>query len=102
MATTTHGLEVYNSTGGLVYSSADVTWNQVDYFSVNALTGTSYSKTYSFLANAGKEVKILQILVNAPPTDRRALAHTTSFNSSTGVVTISGGSESAFILVLMR
>jgi hypothetical protein len=95
---TTHGLNVYSSAGTLVYSSADVTWNQVDYFSVTSLVNDSVTKTYPILS--GKDVLCLQILVDAPPASRRALAHTITVSGTT--VTVSGGSENAFILVLMR
>lgn len=97
-----YGLEVYNGFGNLSYSSTDVTWNQVDYFTVTALPSPqSVTKTYPVII--GKEVLILQLLIDAPPTNRRALAHTiTKETGNTGTVTVSGGSENALILVLMR
>jgi hypothetical protein len=97
-----HGLQIYSSTGSLTYSSTDVTWNQVDYFTVTALPSPqSVTNTYPIII--GKEVLVLQLLIDAPPTNRRALAHTiTKETSNTGTVTVSGGSENALILVLMR
>jgi hypothetical protein len=96
---TTYGLNIYNSAASLIYSSADVTWNQVDYFSVGNLSdGSVVSKTYPVID--GKEVLCLQILVDAPPASRRALAHTITVSGTT--VSVTGGSENAFILVLMR
>lgn len=97
-----YGLEVYNGFGNLSYSSTDVTWNQVDYFTVTALPSPqSVTKTYPVII--GKEVLVLQLLIDAPPTNRRALAHTiTKETGNTGTVTVSGGSENALILVLMR
>jgi hypothetical protein len=108
---TTHGLAVYNSSQELIYSSADVTWNQVDYFEVTAsVNGSFVVKNYTTII--GKEVLVLQILIDAPPTTRRAIAHTITYNntgaynSATGLgggsVKVTGGSEKAFILVLMR
>jgi hypothetical protein len=89
-------MNVFQGSGALTYSSSDVTWNQVDYFQVNA--NSSASNTYS--AISGREVLTVQILIDAPPTDRRALAHTVSVSGTT--VSASGGSENAYILVLMR
>jgi hypothetical protein len=91
-----YGLQIFSATNRLVYSSTDVTWNQVDFFTVS---GYGYaSRSYSVLSN--REVLVVQILINGPPTNRRAYAHSISFSGTT--VTVSGGSESAFILVLMR
>jgi hypothetical protein len=97
-----HGLQIYSSTGSLKYSSTDVTWNQVDYFTVTALPSPqSVTNTYPVII--GKEVLVLQLLIDAPPTNRRAVAHTiTKETGNTGTVTVSGGSENALILVLMR
>ncbi len=91
-----HGIEVYDVSGNLTYSTADVTWNQVDFFFVAG--GGSASQSYAVLD--GREALTVQILINAPPLDRRALAHEVSVSGTT--VTASGGSEDAYILVLMR
>lgn len=91
-----HGIEIYNANGTLSYSTADVTWNQVDFFFVAG--GGSASNTYSVLAD--REVMVLQIMVDPPPSDRRAIAHTITVSGTN--VSVSGGSEAAFVLVLMR
>lgn len=91
-----YGMNVYQQSGGLTYSSDDVTWNQVDYIYVPG--GFSGSATYPVLE--GREVLTVQIMVDAPPTNRRALAHTVSISGTT--ISASGGSENAYILVLMR
>lgn len=98
---TTHGLEVYSASSQLIFSSADVTWNQVDYFTVAALPAPQ-SVTNTYPAIVSKEVLVLQLLTDAPPTNRRAVAHTITKNTTTGTVTVAGGSENALILVLMR
>jgi hypothetical protein len=97
-----YGLEIYDQYGSVVYSSADVTWNQVDYFTVPALPSPQYvEKVYPVIV--GKEVLVLQLLIDAPPTNRRAKAHTIQKETGNiGTVTVSGGSENALILVLMR
>jgi len=92
----TYGLNVFKSSSGLVYSTDDVTWNQVDFFTVAG--GGSASYTYPVLS--GREVLTAQMFINAPPITRRALAHTITVAGTT--VSVSGGSESTYILVLMR
>lgn len=92
----TFGFNLFSNTSALVFSTDDITWNQVDFFSVAGYSNTNVS--YSVLAN--KEVLTLQILINAPPTDRKAVAHTITVSGT--AINVSGGSESAYILVLMR
>lgn len=91
-----HGIEIYNANGTLSYSTADVTWNQVDFFPVAG--GGSASNTYPVID--GREVMAFQIMVDPPPSDRRAIAHTITVSGTN--VSVSGGSESVFVLVLMR
>jgi hypothetical protein len=90
------GLAVFAANGLLTYSSEDVTWNQVDFFYLPA--GGSVSNNYPVLD--GHEVLLAQVFVQAPPSDRKAIAPTLSQSGTT--ITASGGSEAAFILVLMR
>ena len=90
------GLELNNAAGNLVYSSADVTWNQVDFFQVAG--GGSESRTLPALA--GRQVLTVQSFINPPPNDRKATAHTVTVSGTT--VSVTGGSEAAYILVLMR
>lgn len=90
------GMNVMTAAGNLAYSSTDVTWNQVDFFYV----APGGSESHSYAALAGKEVLTVQSFINPPPNDRRALAHTVTVSGTT--VSVSGGSEGAYILVLMR
>jgi len=89
-------LDVYKENGGLIYSSSDVTWNQVDFFYVAG--GSSVSNSYPVIS--GKEVLTAQMFINSPPSDRRALAHNITVSGTS--VTVSGGSEDVFVLVLIR
>jgi len=90
------GLNLYSSGGSLSYSSTDVTWNQVGFFSVAG----GADVTRSFPALSGREVLVTQVFLNPPPTDRRAYAHTIVV---TGIsVHVYGGSEEVYVLVLMR
>jgi hypothetical protein len=91
-----HGIQVFNANGSLGYSTADVTWNQVDFFRVEGFS--SAQRDYPVIV--GREVLLLQILINPPPVDRRAVAHSLAAVGAT--VTASGGSEASYILVLMR
>lgn len=92
----TFGLEVMKANGALVFSSNDVTWNQVDFFYVAA--NGSVSKNLPALQ--GRQVLTVQSFINPPPNDRKATAHTVTVSGTT--VSVSGGSEAAYILVLMR
>jgi len=91
-----HGLEVYKANGQLAYSTADVTWNQVDFFFIAA--NGSESRTYPVLS--GREVLLAQVFVNAPPSDRKAKAHV--LDRVGNIVLAYNGTEDAYILVLMR
>lgn len=90
------GMAIAKANRRVTYSTLDVTWNQVDFFDVPA--GGSAYRSYPVLA--GREVLAAQILIDAPPLDRRAVAHTINVSGTT--VQVYGGSERAYILVLMR
>jgi len=93
-----YGIEIYkpDSTRTPIYNSNAVTWNQVDIFTVDA--DSSAEKTYDIIV--GKEVQVQQILLNAPPVDREARAHTVTRTGK--YVSVSGGNQKAQFLVLMR
>jgi hypothetical protein len=91
-----YGMNIKKSNGSLAYSTSDVTWNQVDFFMVAG----GGSASYDYPVISGKEVLTTQVLVNSPPTNRRAYAHTITVSGTN--VSVSGGSEAAYILVLMR
>ncbi len=90
------GLGVFRSNGALAFSSDDVTWNQVDMLYCPG--GSTTYRTYSMLA--GREVLAVQVMIDPPPLNRRAIAHTVSVSGNN--VTISGGSEAAYVIILMR
>lgn len=92
----TFGLDIRNAAGGVTYASTDVTWNQVDMILVPG--GGSASKSYAALT--GRQVLCVQLMINPPPVNRRALAHNISVSGIN--VSVSGGSEDSFVLVLMR
>jgi len=90
------GLNVFGETGLLTYSSDDVTWNQVDFFKVDA--DATVSNTYDALS--GREVLTVLMFVDPPPTDQKATAPTVSVSQTT--VSVTGGKVAVYILVLMR
>lgn len=91
-----YGVGVFSASGSLVYSSEDVTWNQVDMIFVPR--GADIWREHPALA--GKEVITAQIMINPPPIDRKAIAHTITREGTR--VHVAGGSEDTFVLVLMR
>jgi hypothetical protein len=91
-----YGLRINNRDGSVAYTSDAVTWNQVDTFICPGYSGVS--NNYPVLLN--KEVLVVQSLINAPPVDRRAIAHKIAVQGTN--VSVSGGSESALIVVLVR
>lgn len=90
------GLEILNSSSKITYTTTDVTWNQVDFMYVSGGGGV----TKDFPALLGREVLCVQILIDPPPINRRAIAHNIYVSGTT--VSVGGGSENAYILVLMR
>ncbi len=90
------GLQVKSESGRVTYDSSMVTWNQVDFFLVEAYD--SQNRTYP--AIAGKEVQVMLIFVDAPPADRKAVAPAVVTGST--FVTVSGGTIAVYAIVLMR
>lgn len=90
------GMEISSAAAKTIYSSDDVTWNQVDMLFCPG--GGSAAQSYSVLA--GKEVLTVQMMINPPPLTHAAIAHTIAVNGTT--VSAGGGSEDTYILVLMR
>lgn len=95
----TFGLKMYKADGvTVVYDSSSITWNQVD--QVFVAGNSSGSWTYPLLI--GQEILVVQMLINQPVVTRRCVAHTITTSNTTGVISISGGTEDAYFLVLMR
>lgn len=90
------GLNIYHSDGNLTFSTTDVTWNQVDFFRVNA--NSSASNTYSVVNNRTKLA--VQMFINPPANDQKSIAHTLSWSGNT--LSVSGGNQDTYILVLYR
>lgn len=91
------GMAVAKPNRRVAYSSMDVTWNQVDFFEVGG--GGSAWRNYPVIS--GREVLVTQMMIDPPPLNRRAIAHTIQIVSGTYLY-VAGGSERSFILLLMR
>ena len=89
------GFRCYNGSQ-VIYDSASVTWNQVDFFEVPA-NGTVV-KYYPFCN--GRTMIGYQTFIDPPPVDRKMLAHT--INVSGGNMTVTGGNSRAHITVLVQ
>jgi len=93
-----YGFRMWGADSSIEYDSGSVTWNQVDFYSVSA--GSSDTRTFSSLS--GKEVKVGMFFIDPPLTTRKAISHTATLSNSNTTISISGGSEDMYILVLMR
>ena len=93
-----YGFRMWGADGSIQYDSASVTWNQVDFYSVSA--GSSDTRTFSSLS--GKEVKVGLFFIDPPLLTRKATSHTATLSNNNSTISISGGSEAMYILVLMR
>ena len=93
-----YGFTMWGANGNVMYDSTSVTWNQVDFYVVGA--GSSNTRTFNSLG--GKEVMVVMFFIDPPYTSRKATSHTASLSNGNKTISISGGSESMYILVLMR
>lgn len=95
----TFGLKIYKADGAtVIYDSSSVTWNQV----AQIYVGGNSSGSWNYPTLIGKEILVIQMLINQPVVTRRCVSHTIISDNTTGNISISGGSESAYFLVLMR
>lgn len=92
------GIEIRDQFGTLTYSTDDVTWNQLDFFYAPA--NTTVTNVYPILS--GREFLAYQVMIDPPPLDRKAIAHTITRRTDQITIEVSGGSENTFVLLLMR
>lgn len=90
------GLNIFSSTNKKIYDSNSVTWNQVDMFLVPA--GNAANKNYPYLT--GRTIRVTQLFINPPPIDMEAIHHTITVSGTS--VSISGGNQDAYFMVLMQ
>ena len=91
-----HGLEIYRWDGGIVYTSTDVTWNQIGIIDCPANTSVSRS----FPAASGLSLATQQFLVNNVPDNQEGYSHTVTISGTT--VSVSGGNQQTIVMVLGR
>jgi hypothetical protein len=76
-------------TNPLIYSSADVTWNQIDSFIASA--GVTVDKSYAYLTGAGvNEIMTVQFMVHTLQPDTAAKTHTVSVSGTSVTATPAG------------
>ena len=90
------GINIFSDDGKLIYDSNSVTWNQVDMFLVPANSATY--RSYPMLN--GRTIRATQMFLNPPPVNARAVAHTVSISGTN--VSVSGGNQDVYIMVLMQ
>lgn len=96
--TASFGVQIFDAAGQLTYDSTAITWNQVDYFTAAA----SATTTRSYPQLAGLEVKVVLFFQNPDLLDARATAHTASLSNGNTDVSVSGGNQAMYCLVLAR
>lgn len=90
------GFNIFSSSGKKIYDSSSVTWNQVDMFIVPA--SNAVNRNYPFLT--GRAIRVTQLFINPPPIDMEAIHHTITISGTS--VSISGGNQDAYFMVLMQ
>jgi len=90
------GFQIFDANGILRFDSTDVTWNQVTFYTVAA----NGSDSRDIPEISGKAVAVGEIMIDPPLTTRKAVAHNITVNGTT--VSVSGGSEDVYIIVLVK
>ena len=90
-----YGLNVYKTSGGVGFSSADVTWQTLDQFTVNA--NATVSNTYSVAS--GMTIIAQRQLVNVPPNSQEDYVPNISISGTTVTVSPQSGLSSSKCIV---
>ena len=90
-----HGLNVYKADGSLGFSTADVTWQTLDQFTVasNATVANTYSEA------AGMTVIAQRQLVNVPPSSQEDYAPNVTISGTTVTVAPQSGLSSSQCII---
>tara|TARA_R110002167_G_scaffold332840_1_gene539781 strand:- start:617 stop:916 length:300 start_codon:yes stop_codon:yes gene_type:complete len=95
-----YGLSVFKADGSLGFSTADITWQTLDQFTVaaNASVSNNYSEA------SGMEIIVQRQLVNVPPTSQEDYAPNVSVSGTTVSIAPQSGlsSSQCIIHVLTR
>jgi len=95
-----YGLSIFKSDGSLGFSTADITWQTLDQFTVNA--NASVSNTYN--EASGMDIIVQRQLVNVPPNSQEDYVPNVSVSGTTVSVSPQSGlsSSQCIIHVLTR
>lgn len=90
-----YGLSVFKSNGSLGFSTADVTWQTLDQFTVNA--NASVSNSYS--EASGMTIIAQRQLVNVPPSSQEDYAPNVTVSGTTVSVAPQSGLSSSQCII---
>ncbi len=90
-----YGLSVFKSDGSLGFSTADVTWQTLDQFTVNA--NASVSNSYS--EASGMTIIAQRQLVNVPPNSQEDYVPNVTINGTTVSVAPQSGLSSSQCII---
>ena len=95
-----YGLSIFKADGSLGFSTADITWQTLDQFTVNA--NASVSNTYN--EASGMDIIVQRQLVNVPPNSQEDYVPNVSVSGTTVSVSPQSGlsSSQCIIHVLTR
>ncbi len=95
-----YGLSIFKADGSLGFSTADITWQTLDQFTVNA--NASVSNTYN--EASGMDIIVQRQLVNVPPNSQEDYVPNVSVSGTTVSVAPQSGlsSSQCIIHVLTR
>jgi hypothetical protein len=90
-----YGLNVYKADGSLGFSTADITWQTLDQFTVaaNASASNTYSEASGFTIIAQRQ------LVNVPPNSQEDYAPNVTVNGTTVSVAPQSGLSSSQCII---
>jgi len=90
-----YGLNVFKSNGNIGFSTADVTWQTLDQFTVNA--NATVSNTYS--EASGMTIIAQRQLVNVPPNSQEDYVPNVTISGTTVTVSPQSGLSSSKCIV---
>ncbi len=89
-----YGLNVFKVDGSVGFSTADITWQTLDQFTVSA--NTSVTKNYP--EASGLSIIVQRQLVNVPPSSQEDYVPNVSVSATTVSVSPQGGGSSKCII----
>ena len=90
-----YGLSIFKADGSLGFSTADITWQTLDQFTVNA--NASVSNTYN--EASGMDIIVQRQLVNVPPNSQEDYVPNVSVSGTTVSVAPQSGLSSSQCII---